>query len=157
MTKRSIFVAALASAISLLSFGCGGTNHLQSITLIASGTSLNFVGSSVQLTAKGNSSNGTSSDISGKVKYTVTPSGIDFNKVPLQAPPNTVNFNTTGQITAVTPADCSYTYIANTAPPVYQLTGSYQITATMDGVTSLPVYIAIASSGGNGPNNACNK
>ena len=156
MTKRSIFVAALASAISLLSFGCGGTNHLQSITLIASGTVLNGIGGTVQLTAKGNSSNGTSGDISGKVKYTVTPVGTDFQGFALPAPPLTVNYNATGQLTAVDPPTCSFTYVAKTMPPVYFLSGSYQVTASKDGVTSLPVFIAVASSSGGGPNNACN-
>jgi hypothetical protein len=149
-------MAALASALSLLSFGCGGTNHLQSITLTSSGTTLTGIGGTVQLTAKGISSNGSTSDISGKVKYTVTPTGTDFQNNPLPAPPLTVNFNATGQITAVSPADCTFKYVAGTTPPVYFLSGSYQVVATMDGVTSLPLFIAVASSSGGGPNQACN-
>jgi len=156
VTKRTIFMAALASTLSLLSFGCGGTNHLQSITLISSGTTLNGIGGTVQLKATGNSSNGSSSDVTGKVKYTVTPTGTDFQGNPLPAPPLTVNFNATGQITAVAPAACSFTYVPNTTPPVYFLSGSYQVVATMDGVTSLPVFIGVASSGGGGPNQKCN-
>ena len=156
MTKRTIFMAALASALSLLSFGCGGTNHLQSITLTSTGTTLTGIGGTVQLTAKGISSNGSTSDISRKVKYTVTPTGTDYLGNPLPAPPQTVNFNATGQITAVAPAACSFTYVAGTTPPVYFLSGSYQVVATMDGVTSLPLFIAVASSSGGGPNKACN-
>jgi len=156
VTKRSIFMTALASALSLLSFGCGGTNHLQSITLTSTGTTLTGIGGTVQLTAKGISSNGSTSDISGKVKYTVTPTGTDYLLNPLPAPPQTVNFNATGQITAVAPADCSFTYVAGTKPPVYFLSGSYQVVATMDGVTSLPIFIGVASSSGGGPNQACN-
>jgi len=156
VTKRSMFMAALASALSLLSFGCGGTNHLQSITLTSSGATLIGEGGTVQLKATGNASNGSTSDITGKVKYTVTPTGTDYLLNPLPAPPQTVKFNATGQITAVAPFDCSFTYIAGTKPPVYFLSGSYQVTATMDGVTSLPLFIAVASSSGGGPNSACN-
>ena len=156
MTKRTIFMAALASALSLLSFGCGGTNHLQSITLTANGNVLQGIGGTVQMKAVGNYSNGSTNDLTGQVTYAVVPTGTDFNGVVLAAPPQTVNFNRTGQITAVSPAVCTFSYVANSTPHAYFLTGSYQITAAKDGVTSLPVFIPVASSAGNGPSGACN-
>ena len=156
MTKRTIFTAALASALSLLSFGCGGTNHLQSITLTSNGNVLQGFGGTVHMKAIGNYSNGATNDITGQVKYAVTPTGSDFLGAALSAPPLTVNFDKNGQITAVNPTDCSFSYVTGTTPPVYFLTGAYQVTAAKDGVTSLPVFIPVASSGGNGPNKACN-
>ena len=163
MTKRTIFMAALAGAITLLSFGCGGTNHLQSITLTASGSSGTFEvkgeGGTLQLKATGNISNGGTKDITGQVRYTVTAVGNALNPaggtMPLAAPPQTLLTSTTGLATAVSPFVCTFTQVGTNTPPTYALVGSYQVVASMDGVASQPVFIAVASATGNGPGSAC--
>ncbi len=165
MTKRTIFMAALASALSLLSFGCGGTNHLQSIVLTPSANTLEGIGGTVQITAVGNYSNGTQNpNINDKVKWTVVADGGQLTGIPqayapLAAPPQTVQFNATGLITAVDPAACSFDFTAPKPPAVPSafLIGSYKITATLDGVTSQPVYLGVASATGNSPTGGCDK
>ena len=158
MTKRTIFMAALASALSLLSFGCGGTNHLQSIVLTPSASTLEGIGGTVQIKAVGNYSNGATNDVGDKVKWTVVADGNSLSG-PLPAPPQTVQFNATGLITAVDPAACSFDFTTPTPPavPAAFLIGSYKVTATLDGVTSQPVFLGVASAIGNSPTGGCDK
>ena len=155
MTKRTIFMAALASALSLLSFGCGGTNHLQSITLTPNSSVLHGIGGTVQIVAKGHYSTGADITITDKVRWTVTADGNSLGG-PLPAPPQTVQFNTTGLITAVDPAACSFDF-TTTTPPAPFLIGSYKVVATLDGVTSQPVFLGVASAIGKGPTGGCDK
>jgi hypothetical protein len=67
----------------------------------------------------------------------------------------TVEWDATGLITAVEPATCTWIDImpldknGNVQPPAWFYSGDYQVTATFAGVTSQPVYIPVASSGGN--------
>ena len=159
MTKRTIFTVALASAISLLTFGCGGTNHLQSIVLTPSSSTLHGIGGTAQITAVGNYSNGTlNPNINDKVKWTVVADGNSLSG-PLPVPPQTVQFNATGLITAVDPAACSFDFTTPAPPAVPSafLIGSYKVTATLDGVTSQPVYLGVASAIGNSPTGGCDK
>ncbi len=159
MTKRTMFMTALVSVLSLLSFGCGGSNHLQSIILTPSGTTLHGIGGTVQITAVGNYSNGSQNpNINDKVKWTVVADGNSLGG-PLPAPPQTVQFNATGLITAVDPAACSFDFTTPAPPAVPSafLIGSYKVTATLDGVTSQPVYLGVASAIGNSPTGGCDK
>jgi hypothetical protein len=155
-----MFMTALASALSLLSFGCGGTNHLQSILLTPTANVLEGIGGTVQITAKGHYSTGADLPISDKVKWTVVADGTALGGGALPAPPQTVQFNTTGLITAVDPAACSFDFTTPVPPaiPAPFLTGSYKVTATLDGVTSQPVYLGVASfAHGHGPTGGCDK
>ena len=175
--KRTNIFAALGCALLVFSLvGCGSTNKLQSITLSvvqingvvvtgAGGTvNLQGDGTTMQLQAIGQSSNSTTSNLTNKVTYTVI---VDPNYTktytgeallpPCQAPacPNpssppftsgTVEYNQTGLITAVEPAVC--TWVQNGTGWFFQ--GAYQVTATLDGVTSNPVTIPVASESGPG-------
>jgi hypothetical protein len=147
--------------------GCGGlSNHLQSITLtVPGGTALQGgvynlkgAGSTMQLKATGNYSDSKTKDLSHVVTWNliVDPShGVDAFDVPLPAAPQTIEVSATGLVTAVEPATCTWIDVApldqNGKPqdPVWLFVGAYQITATFQGVTSQPIYIPIASSGGN--------
>ncbi len=164
MITRTKLMAALASALSLLGLlGCGETNHLQSITLSSNGTSVSggFInlqgeGGTLQLKATGNYSSTKTHDLTNVVTYTVTPVGTDDLGVPLPNPPQTVQFSPTGLVTAVEPFVCSWEDLSSdpTAPSWF-LAGSYKITVTFQGITSQPLYVAIASSAGTDPNGAC--
>ena len=65
-----------------------------------------------------------------------------------------VTVSSTGLVTAVVPFVCSWTNVGGSTP-AYQLTGSYKIVASFQGVTSQPVYVGVASQGGDGPSGAC--
>jgi hypothetical protein len=153
--KRTGILAALFGAMSFLSLlGCGtpAIGTLQSITLTSGGTGGLFEvkgeGGTMQLAAIANYSSKSTKDVTNRVTYTVTPTGTDLNGVALPKPPQTLTVNSTGLLTAVPPFVCTFT-------SQNFLTGSYQITATFNGVTSQPVFIAVASAAGNGTGSAC--
>lgn len=166
--KRSTLSASLACALLVFSMlGCGtSSNSLQSIVLTEANPSqtaggfFNLVGEggTLQLVATGTYSSGKTKVLTNVVTWNVVPDGTDFNGVPLLAPPETVQFNPTGLLTAVDPFVCSWTDLnqpADSNPPAWFLSGSYKVVATFQGVASQPVYIAVASSSGNGPASAC--
>jgi hypothetical protein len=174
---------ALASAVLAVSMlGCGTNNHLQSINLgilsqdgqvvTNQGGVYNLVGdgSTLQLQATGNYSNGKSVVLGGSglvYNVIVDPNyTLDANGNPIlppcqapacpspSAPPYTqgsVEYSPTGLITAVEPAVC--TWVQQGTGWFFQ--GAYQVTATYKGVTSQPAYIPVASKAGPGLNGAC--
>ncbi|MFI5113689.1 MAG: hypothetical protein ACHP7J_00990 [Terriglobales bacterium] len=155
--KRTTFLTAFASLLALVSLlGCATTNKLQSIDLTANGTSgtveVKGAGGTLQLLAIGNYSNGTSRDLTGKVTYNLTvsaaPDNKDFQGNTLPAPPLDLTVNATGQLTAVAPFVC--TFDASNL-----ITGSYTVVVSMNGMSSQPMYIPVASAAGNGPGGAC--
>ena len=164
--KRTKILAAVAglSLFSTLLLGCGdpAIGKLQTIKLTAvaaqsAGTvELKGEGGVLQLNALGIYSH-SQVDLTQKVTYnvTITPNSTDYQGFPLLAPPQTMTLNTSGLATAVPPFVCTFTNLGTTTTPSWFLTGSYQITATFGGVTSQPIFIAIASAAGNGPNGAC--
>jgi hypothetical protein len=158
----------MATALAMFGLlGCGTTNKLQSVTLTPAGSggfiNLQGEGATIQFKAMANYTNKQSYDMTNKVIYTVTPTGTDVNGVPLLAPPQTVLVSPTGLITAVEPFVCSWFdenapadgVSGSTLQPAWFLNGSYKVVATFRGVDSNPVYVAVASAGGNGPNGAC--
>ena len=157
--KRKTLFAALACALLVFSMlGCGTTNHLQSITLSAkasttTGGFYNLVGEggTLQLVATGNYSSTNHHDLTNVVNYSVTPIGTEVNNgTALAAPPNTITLSPTGLLTAVTPFVCTWEDVSpDPTKFAWFLTGSYTITATFQGITSQPVYIAVASAAGN--------
>ena len=161
--KRTTLLAAFACALLTFSLlGCGTTNHLQTIKLTvasSSGTGGLFnvkgIGGSLQLVATGNYSSGQTKDLTNVVTYSVVP---DPNGMLLPAPPLTVTMSKTGMMTAVEPAVCTW-HDGEPDPtqnqPVWFLTGSYIVTATFQGVTSQPAFVAVASAAGDGPSGAC--
>ena len=163
--KRTTIFAALISAVALFSLlGCGdpAIGKLQTITLQSSGSSSGFSdlkgeGGTLQLTATGNYSSTNTKDLTGHVTYVVTPTGTDLNGSPLPAPPLDISVSSTGLVTAVTPFACTFHDAEPdlTKPAAWVLTGSYQIVATFQGVTSQPVFLGVASQAGDGPSAAC--
>jgi hypothetical protein len=141
--KRTQILTALACALlALASVGCGGSNHLQSITLSAamvngvapssqSGfTTLQGNGGTIQLQATGTWNNTKTKDISNQVTYNVEVDPVNnvdaFGNTLLPpcavgtcpsptSPPytgGTVSYGPTGLITAVQPATCTWVNIA---------------------------------------------
>lgn len=167
VNRKTIF-AALACALLVFSMlGCGTSNHLQSITLTASGTSGLFnvrgIGGTLQLAATGNYSSGKTHDLTNKVTYNIIVDPNNFLTAygaTLQAPQlNTITLNNTGLVTAIEPAACTWVDVAGIIPPAttapppsWALSGDYEVTATFQGITSQPVFVGVASSVGN-PNN----
>jgi hypothetical protein len=164
--NRKTLLPALACALLVFSMlGCGATNHLQSITL--SVTSQNGVsltsqsgvytllcdGGTLQLAATGNYNNGKTKDLTNQVAFTmiVDPNySVDAYNHPLPAPPATAQISTTGLITAVEPATCTWVDpVPAPGTASWFFMGAYQVTASLDGVTSQPAYIPVASQAGN--------
>lgn len=164
---RKNFLAALGCALLTISLlGCGGSNKLQTITLTIGGQGGTFnlkgIGGTLQLLAKGNYSNSKTHDLTNVATYTIVVDpvhGVDVNDHPLPSPPLTVTLSPTGMLTAVEPAVCTW-YDSESDPdtnnkPAWSIKGSYMITATFQGITSQPVFVAVASATGNGPFGAC--
>ena len=163
--KRTSILAALVLAVMFSQLGCGGAavGDLKTIQLSTTSNNLVGIGGIAQLTATGNYTSNASKDLTIHATYVVTPMGTDVNGNALSAPPNTITVSTTGLVTAVNPAVCTWGATGasgSTTPAGWYLTGSYQIVATFQGITSQPVYIGVASaigsdSGDNNPNLLC--
>jgi len=160
--KRTNIVAALGCALLVFSLlGCGTNNHLQSITISApastalTGGVYNLVGdgSTIQLQAVGAYSNSRTQDITNTVTWNliVDPNyTVDAFDKPLPGAGQTIEISPTGLVTAIEPADCTWIDVAPTGETAsWFFVGAYQVTATLNGVTSQPIYIPIASSAGN--------
>jgi hypothetical protein len=164
--KRKTLFTALACALLVFSMlGCGTTNHLQSITLSAalingiaptgqSGFySLQGNGGTIQLKATGNYSDGKTKDLTSVVTFAmvVDPvNNVDAFGFALPAPPQTAQISVTGLVTAVEPADCTWIDVSpDPTKQAWLYVGAYQVNASFQGITSQPVYIPVASSGGN--------
>jgi len=153
--KRTILLATLfAAALFILLPGCGdpAIGTLQSITLSTSNSDLYGEGGVAQLTATGNYTSKATKTLTGNVTYTVTPVGYTEEGAALPATsatkPQTVSVSTTGLVEAVAPFVCTWHNYGTTTSPSWALTGSYEIVATFDNVTSNPVYMAVASAVG---------
>jgi hypothetical protein len=179
---KNLFAALACALLTFSMLGCGTTNKLQSVdlsilaqngqTITNQGGVYNLVGdgSTLQLQATGNYSNGKSVVLHGSgLVYTVI---VDPNYTkdsngdpllpPCQAPScpspssppftqGTVEYSSTGMITAVEPAVC--TWVQQGTGWFFQ--GAYQVTVTYQGVTSQPAYIPVASRSGPGTNGQC--
>jgi len=155
--------AALACALLVLSMmGCGTTNKLQSITLsVPGGTALQGGvynlkgdGSTLQLKATGNYSDSKTKDLSHEVTWSliIDPTyTVDAFDHTLPAPGQTIEISSTGLVTAIEPATCTWIDVApaSSTAPSWFFVGAYQVTATFGGVISQPIYIPVASSAGN--------
>jgi len=156
--KRKTLISALGFvllAISLL--GCGGSNKLQTITLTIGGTGGTFnlkgIGGTLQLKATGNYSNSKTHDLTNVATYTIVVdpvNNVDAFQNALLPPPQTITLNSTGLLTAVDPAACSWVDLSpDPDKPSWAISGDYMITVTFQGVTSQPVFVALASAAGN--------
>ncbi len=165
VNRKTIFAALACALLAFSMLGCGTTNHLQTITLTSSGTGglFNVVGEggTLQLQATGNYTSGKTFNLTNEVTYqiSVTPGSTDAYGFalgdPNATPPQTLQLNKTGLLTAVTPFDCTWVDTAqvtttNQNPsPNWFLQGSYTITASFDGIVSQPVYVGVASAAGS--------
>lgn len=160
----------------------GKTNQLQTITLnvllvdgVPPSGQAGFVtlqgnGGTIQLQPLGNYGGGTPKDLTREATYTVIVDPFhnqDAFENTLLAPcfgpcpspfdgvHGTVEWDSTGLVTAVEPATCTWVDVepldskGNVQPPSWLYVGAYMVTATYGGVTSQPLYIPVASSGGN--------
>ena len=150
--KRTIFLTGLVSLLAICLSSCG-SNSLRTIQLTAPSTELQGIGGTIQLQAQGTYAYGPNRDLTDLVTYTVVvnaaPNNVDVNGFPLPTPPSTIKINSTGLITGVNPAVCSYQDVGTTTTPAWALTGTYMVTATYRGVTSQPVFIGVASAIGS--------
>jgi hypothetical protein len=159
--KRISILVGLVAVTAVALSSCGGTpaiGNLRSINLLSSpSTNLVGAGGTVQLDAIGVYSTGNTQDLTRKVTFTATAIGVDDQGNPMLAPPNTATVSPTGLVTAVVPFVCSWvdsTPAAST--PAWYVSGSYQITASYNGLTSQPVFISVASANGNtNPKGGC--
>jgi hypothetical protein len=127
-------------------------------------------GGTIQLQPLGNYGGGTHKDLTKIATYTVIVDPFHnqdaFDQtllapcfgpcpLPFDGVHGTVEWDDTGLITAVEPATCTWVDVApldskgNVQPPAWFYTGAYMVTASYAGITSQPVYIPVASSGGN--------
>jgi len=177
--RRKAISASLAGLLILSLLGCGTSNHLQSITLVVTEmngqpvkTQTGFydllgLGGTVQFAVLGNYSSGKQHDLTTVSKFTMivdpdAPFAIDgsggFYNLP--DPPLTAQISTTGLVTAVEPAACSW---LNSNPdgdkPAWAYVGDYKVTASFQGLTSQPIYLPLASAAGivsnSNPTGAC--
>lgn len=163
--KRKPFITALLCALLATTLlGCGMTNKLQTIEISVAGNGGLFnvqgEGGTLQLVVTGNYSNSKTHDLTNVATYTIVPDGnyLDSDGVtefPLLDPPQTITLSKTGLATAVDPFVCTWINLESdpTKTAKWALTGSYKVTASFGGVTSQPVYIAVASAVVGGANN----
>jgi len=176
---KTFFAALACALLVFSMLGCGTSNKMQSIQVQAklingqppSGQTgfINLVGNggTIQLEAIAVFSSSKTKDISNQVTWNVVVDpahGMDaFGNTllpPCTAPcqtagEGTVEYNNTGLITAVEPATCTWIDIVpldqkgNPQTPSWFYTGDYMVTVSFTGITSQPVFIPVASSGGN--------
>jgi hypothetical protein len=150
--KHTRILAALLGVVTLLTTSCGVGDKLASVSMTAVGITgsgvINLVGlgSTIQLKVTANYTSGKQIDQTNFVTYVVTPEGFDDAGAFLPSPPQTLNINKTGMITAVQPADCVWKNLGTTQTPSWFYQGDYKIVATYRGFTSNPVFIPIASA-----------
>jgi hypothetical protein len=160
----------MAFACTLLMLDCGGSSKLQSIQITpASSATEGFdvigLGETLQLVATGTYSNGGTKNLTDQAIYqiSITPKSADQNESPLPSPPQGLSVGPTGLLTAEYPGVCTWINLnasSSTAlSPVWVMSGSYTVTASDHGITSPPVYVAVASAVGfidaSNPTGAC--
>jgi hypothetical protein len=170
--KRKTLFAALACALLVFSMlGCGTSNHLQSIQLSTSNAAatppgtldLKGIGGTLQIYVWGNYSSGKQLLLDNRnVSFQLavdpdSPFAVDCcglgagGTYLLSAPPQTMQVSANGLLTAVDPSACSwFNSAAGSASkdPAWGMVGAYTVTATYSGMTSPPVFVAIASAPG---------
>ncbi len=157
--NRANILVALACALAMVSVRCGSSTHLQSIQLTPASSALEGfdvigLGGTLQLVVTGTYSNGKTEDVTNDATFqiAITPNSKDQNGITLPTPPMGLEVGPTGLITAEYPGICTWINLnasSSTATvPAWAMTGSYTITASDRGITSPPVYVAVASGVG---------
>lgn len=159
-------VFVIASLVFILS--CGGSGDLQSIQISTAepqGFDVMNLGGTVQLVVTGVYSSGHTRDLTEHATYqiVVTPNSVDEKGAALPTPPAGLEVSLTGLLTAEYPGICTWVNLnassSTATSPVWSMTGSYTITATVGKIVSPPVYVAVASTVGiidmSNPNGFC--
>ena len=146
--KRTIISIASLCLLAGIGLGCG-SNPLKTITLLAPSTNLQGLGGTIQLAVQGNYSYGPAQDLTTKATYAVTPDGTDWTGAALPTPPAGISISVQGLATAVDPAVCSWVNVSSGSQPSWALSGTYKVVATYKGISSQPLYIAMASAAGS--------
>jgi hypothetical protein len=170
LMTRAILFGALALSLGIMILSCGSSSHLQSIALTAAspaavGFDVIGLGGTLQLVATGTYSDGKTKVLTDQVSFaiSITSNSTDQNGAALPTSPQGLELGPTGLLTAEYPAICTWVNInasSSTATmPAWALTGSYAVTASDHGITSPPVYVAVASAVGivdpSNPTGAC--
>jgi hypothetical protein len=130
-------------------------------------------GGTIQLQAIGTYSSGKTRDLTGSVAYKMVVDPVNnvdaFGFLllpPCAGPPcpvpsgppftnGTAEIDVNGLVTATDPATCTWIDVApldkngNPQTPAWFYTGAYVVTVSFEGINSPPMYIPVASSGGN--------
>ena len=157
--NRKVILSAFASICLAWGLSCGGSSTLRSIELVpASSATEGFdvigLGGTIQLVATGTYSDGKTKNLTDAVAFeiSITSSSTDQNGYPLPTPPQGLAVGPTGLLTAEYPGVCTWINLnaasSIATAPVWKMTGSYTITGSDHGITSPPVYVAVASSVG---------
>jgi hypothetical protein len=168
--RISISILALTLiALSLFSSSCGTSDKIASVSMQVVGTGTGTVdliglGSTLQLQVLANYTSGKQIDQTNFATYTVVSEGYyctwsdgncdsSADEAAMPAPPQTLTVNSTGMVTSVNPAVCSWINVGTTTTPGWAYTGDYMITATFRNFTSNPVFIPLASAASGQPGN----
>jgi hypothetical protein len=148
--KRTIISIASLCLLAGIGLGCG-SNPLKTITLLTPSTNLQGLGGTIQLAVQGNYSYGPAQDLTDKATYTITPTtnATDWAGNSLPTPPAGVSLSVQGLLTAVAPPVCTWVNVSSGSQPSWALSGTYTVVATYKGISSQPVYIAVASAAGS--------
>jgi hypothetical protein len=170
VNRKTLFTAFACALLIFSLLGCGETNKLQNIQLSSSNTTESVAGTisigingpvdgPVQLYLWGNYSNGKSKLLNGTdIVYSISinadnPYAVNpgtGEEYALEAPPNTITLSSTGLLTATEPSACTWfnSAVSPATSPAWSMVGSYVVTATYQGLTSQPFYVAMASAPG---------
>lgn len=168
--KYTKVLATLLAALSLVMSGCGTSDSIKSLLLTSTNSSntgvYNLAGqdSTLQLKAYAIYNSGKQIDVTNKVTWTVTPTGVtDTGAVLPPYGPLTVPINNTGLMTGIV-GICTWTDLIVTSgtttgpanPPQWAYTGYYQTSASYRGFTSQPVAIGVGVTvSNNSPAGGC--
>ncbi len=104
--KRTIFCIASLSLLAVCLTSCGSTDNVRTIQLTTPSTDLQGIGATTQLQVQGTYAYGPNRDLTNEVTYTMI---VDPNsQIALPTPPNTITVSSTGLVTAVEPAVCTF-------------------------------------------------
>ena len=170
MKRTSAVLALFVAAIALLSISCGTSDYVKSLTLSANGATsggtynLAGVDSTLQLQVIANYNSGKTLDVTNASTWNVGTIGTLNDMMTALPPygPTTVTISPTGMMTTIEDV-CTWNDTYNTTvtpqvlwvPPVWVLTGYYQVSATYRNFTSQPIGVGVGSAASNSPDGGC--
>jgi hypothetical protein len=167
VNRKSLSAAFACALLTFSLLGCGATNKLQNIQLSTSNQSETTMGTqnligdtdTIQLYAWANYTNGKSVLLHGAgLTYNIALDpiyNVDAFGNLLPQPSQAVQLSSTGELTAFDQAFCTWVdtsavvTVGTTPTPSWAISGQYDVTATFQGMTSAPVAVALADTGGD--------